>query len=529
MPAPHSVDPLSNRLNVYLTKDIVTAFDDATIISRDKGITKKEIIGVGVLYFKRSFSSTPNWVTNFFNDELTQQEKDQLFTATSRALLVVKVQVKRKSRFFCIPFGSGRFLMKEGIQEERFGLRTCLNILAEDKIRSIGKRTISQNPKASNEQISRASDASDFQIDIEKDLLQSITGHCTQKDFGRIITGKDSLSVSYKIDVRNVVKFLEKCLATYKRDDYKTNFDWIDQIKEIKGKKTVETLNTKLVSLLNNSSKDVWLAPPEIIDWTDFAGFKYSTKKGDDLFEELNMHDLIGQAGGASLDIDYLNDQNITCWSNNTAEISHRWKTYKCLNAEVKKGRSVFILDSGKWYEIDKDFVSKVEAAYNLIPWSSLKLPAYKHTDEATYNVDVSTALSGYCLDANNISHGGGYSKIEFCDVLTANKELLFVKRYSGSATLSHLFAQGYVTGELLLNDDAFRRKVVAELPRVYKKIVAVGEIEAKDYHLYYVIIAKGKKKISMPFFSKVNLKNSYRTLTNYGYKVSLCHVENRN
>ncbi|MBK9589344.1 MAG: TIGR04141 family sporadically distributed protein [Sphingomonadales bacterium] len=63
------------------------------------------------------------------------------------------------------------------------------------------------------------------------------------------------------------------------------------------------------------------------------------------------------------------------------------------------------------------------------------------------YNQDVAKELAGsFCMDADLITHGGGHSKIEFCDVITAEKAFLHVKRYSGSAQLSHLFSQGVVS-----------------------------------------------------------------------------------
>lgn len=59
-------------------------------------------------------------------------------------------------------------------------------------------------------------------------------------------------------------------------------------------------------------------------------------------------------------------------------------------------------------------------------------------------------------MDAKVIYYGGGYSSIEVCDVLSKNGELIHVKRHNGSATLSHLFNQGLVSGELIREDRSF-------------------------------------------------------------------------
>jgi len=63
-------------------------------------------------------------------------------------------------------------LLKDFCFEERFGLITSLNILESKSIRGIDKRTLTTNPKSSREQIAKASEAIDFQIDFERDLVQ---------------------------------------------------------------------------------------------------------------------------------------------------------------------------------------------------------------------------------------------------------------------------------------------------------------------------------------------------------------------
>ena len=522
-----TVTPVTNRLNVYLIKDIITNPDDATKIKEDTTIQKKDIKNVGTFYYTKSRSYTPDWVEKFFRGSLAE-EVNQFSSSSSKGLLIVKSKIKSKTKLFAIPFGSGRFILKDNVCEERFGLKASLNMLSPDGLKSMGKRTLAQNPKISIEQVSKAGLASDFEIDIEKDIVNSITGNCTIADFGKIVTGKDALSVSYKIDITNVVQFCNRCYEFFNKDAYKANFDWIDHIKELKNPTIINKLDIKLIDLIEKSSPQVWLAPPEIIDWTDFSGYKYSSRKADDIYQELSVDDFLNETKMKGvLTLDDLNKNVVTCWKESKDEFSDRWRVYSCLNAQITIGKAVYLLDAGKWYEISKNFVTLVDIACSAIPWVNLGLPAYKHADENAYNTAIAPIISGYCLDAKNISHGGGYSKIEFCDVISDTKKLLYVKKYSGSATLSHLFAQGYVSGDLLLNDLDFRQKVIELLPTPAKSLIPVTAIVPKDYEINYVIIAKGKKKVSLPFFSKINLKNFYKTLTNYGYKVNLCHIEN--
>ncbi len=56
-------------------------------------------------------------------------------------------------------------------------------------------------------------------------------------------------------------------------------------------------------------------------------------------------------------------------------------------------------------------------------------------------------------MDKKNIPYGGGYSRIEFCDLFSKSKQMIHVKRYGGSSVLSHLFNQGLVSGECTPQD----------------------------------------------------------------------------
>ena len=517
-----------NKLNIYLIKDKYKDEDSITIISKDKEISKVLLRDVGSFYYKKSATNPPDWLSSFFNDHYSI-DPSHFFGSGTKAVLIVKVPHRGKNRFFAIPFGSGRFLLKDLCNEERFGLITSLNILESKSIRGIDKRTLSTNPKLSREQIARASEAIDFQIDFEKDLIQSITGKSTDSSFGNIVTGREALSISAKIDITNIKEFLKRSLSTFEKKDYQTNFKWIDQIKEIKIQDEIDKLNQKLIKKINEKDDTVWLAVPEIIDWINVKGFKYSTKKKDKLYDDLELSDFLLETESSITSVAELEDITITCWSNINDDYLYSWNAYSCINAEIDIGKKKYFLSSSKWYQIDAEFVSLVNKEFDEIKQVDLKLPDYDHAKEGDYNIATATHMKALCLDAKNLSYGGGHSKIEFCDILTKDKKIIHVKKYGGSAILSHLFSQVFVSAELLLTDSQFRQKVIDELlPKDYKKVIPSKKPNASDYEIYYAIITKQKKaKLNVPFFSKVVLKNNKKILGAYGYKVYLTKIKN--
>lgn len=158
----------------------------------------------------------------------------------------------------------------------------------------------------------------------------------------------------------------------------------------------------------------------------------------------------------------------------------------------------------------------------------SINLPDYTESAEAEYNQKLTNQLHGLCMDANNIQYGNGMSKIEFCDVFAPGKKIFHVKKYGGSSVLSHLFSQGYVSAELLLQDGNFRTAVRAKLPNgPFRTMIPTTRPNASDYRIVFVIIGKinVSGKITLPFFSQVTLRRHYKQLTSYNYKVYVNYV----
>lgn len=162
------------------------------------------------------------------------------------------------------------------------------------------------------------------------------------------------------------------------------------------------------------------------------------------------------------------------------------------------------------------------------MPQSDIVLPNYNHADEGAYNLSLPAAIPGStCLDRNLIPYGGGHSTIEFCDLLTADRRLVHIKRYSGSAQLSHLFNQGVVSGELFVQEREFREKLNEKLPDGRKLADVAARPNPQDYQVIFAIISKSNNPLEIPFFSKVSLRNARRRLLGYGYTVKIAKISN--
>jgi len=120
-----------------------------------------------------------------------------------------------------------------------------------------------------------------------------------------------------------------------------------------------------------------------------------------------------------------------------------------------------------------------------------------------------------------------GRSSVEPCDLLSARRHIVHVKpRKSGSAPLSHLFAQAVVSAECLLGEPRFRDKFRALLQKHAPTFAPLlnDPIHASDFPIVLALITDqagtGYPARELPFFSKLSLRLAVQRLHNMGFTV---------
>lgn len=190
-------------------------------------------------------------------------------------------------------------------------------------------------------------------------------------------------------------------------------------------------------------------------------------------------------------------------------------------------GKKSYLLSSGKWYQIDDGFVASIDRVVESIPRCDVGLPAYNDATEGKYNERVADSSQNRfaLVDADMVRHGGGRSSIEFCDLYSRERDMIHVKRYSGSGTLSHLFAQASVSGQLFKSDAEFRGKVNTKLPASHRVPDPKAPILQGDYRVIIAVVGGPTACTKLLFFSRVTLKHAFTQLDAYGYKVPVSHI----
>lgn len=197
-----------------------------------------------------------------------------------------------------------------------------------------------------------------------------------------------------------------------------------------------------------------------------------------------------------------------------------KWKLYDCLNVELALGRESYVLSSGIWYRVDSDLVGEIDREIEFLETTDLPLPEYDLTDknEYAYNCRVADLLPERfcCLDDEKIMFGGGRSRFELCDLLESSGALIHVKRYGGSSVLSHLFAQGLLSAELLMKRPGFRENADLLVESRGFFLAEGKSFRSKATREVVYVIIGGPANVAqrqLPLFSRVNLRNAVRTI----------------
>lgn len=161
---------------------------------------------------------------------------------------------------------------------------------------------------------------------------------------------------------------------------------------------------------------------------------------------------------------------------------------------------------------------------------SSFEFPPYEKDEqgEGAYNERVCNedSDSRILMDQRFIMHGGANSKFELCDILVRDGLFIHVKRYSGSATLSHLFNQGLTTAELVRSDSSFLKKVNERIVEVQGEGREYKITSSQPDEVVFGIITKDTQELpEIPFFSKITFCAVKRHLEMMNIKVTIAAI----
>lgn len=417
------------KLSIYLIKEGTT---DANIFLKTENAKDPLQIDLGEtkinLYVKKdSPKSTPPWTELFL---ATGQVPPDTFGTTRT--IGAAAEIRRGKQIFILTFGGGYHLLNHEHVERDFGLRVTLASVDADKLRSVDKSSYDDNPLNSRTQSSTEVDIFELQMDSELEMLYAITGASRVPIFGSHVTGRDALTIMVETDLSKVGLILDEAAKRY-ADPLPAQFSWVDNIRRVKDTQITALLDLYLDDeLANPSGAPLWLGEPEVVDWENQIGYSFDLYANTPRHIVLTIDDLASylQEHGRPLNTTNLRTQLVHV-NNSEYTSSRSWTAYRCIYAEISLGEARYILRNGVWFEANADFVKSVDDYLTKLQKYPFQLPTYAHDKEGDYNESVVANDANFVLmDKKNTKLGGQYDKIEFCDLVHNDKNLIHVKYY---------------------------------------------------------------------------------------------------
>jgi uncharacterized protein (TIGR04141 family) len=508
------------------------------------------------LFIFRDPPDIPDWakyVAQLAERPLAIEEREAV-----GAILLVK-PLARARVLYAVTWGIGRFHLRSSCVETDWGLRCALNLISGDKagdrtwdparVRAVRSKRVSQNTLIAEIQSSRKTTMDSFPFSADVDQLRRVTGTPTNASrFGSTISGGISIHIKRPDNATNLLALCRKIEHVHKSTDYQRHFGWIDNVSPVTDQATIAEVYDRVVAALKgDASHNLTLSPPTIVQWENVSKFSYQWGHKSEVVDEpsidsfrqfLAKHDLLGPLSASALrekpKLSALDDANNRIQS---------WPISRCLSAEFRIGVNPYILDDGSLLDVAVNYLHELNNFTNEIASPNQSFPTMKGNEaEDKYNTRVSNSLPrAILLDRQTVKRRQA-TAIEVCDVATANRQLIHVKKGTSSSSLSHLFAQGVVSAELLHMDADFRNEVSKLLSsNAKRKRKGSGSARMRDFEWLYdtnfeplrceVVYAvmtgrpRRMRKEDLPFFSKVNLRMRCHELRRMGYKYSLTLV----
>jgi uncharacterized protein (TIGR04141 family) len=472
-----------------------------------------------------------SWVKNLrpivVNDEL-----DELRTTSSSAVLLIE----RAGRLFALTFGHGFHAIEAQYLERGFGLRVTANVIAANQVTSADTRGMSGNGKNQKTMLAAASELYALGIEPTEEWVRQLSGKAAEQGFAATAAGADSLRLTIKdFSLRSLPNKLSTVWDRYEAQDYQNSFGFLDNfIRLDRSDPVIEELDNLVEYMVRRRDSSLGFAAPDPFEQlnVDHYSVKYRIET---LVDHLGHEEMLNAVHGLPCRRPLLRSVKVFAYDDAGQVVDKRYDLYDYVQAEVPRGDGRYVLTAGSWFRVSDDYVSQIRAyvagiedvtdALGLPNWDRavLKADTNDPTLEGSYNRFVVKRGGFALLDKKNVLIGGPHQKIEICDLLTKQKQLICVKQASKSSTLSHLFAQGGVSASLM-HEPSYNRRVMRHLHELDSD-AKYGS--SSDWTFVYAIATDkpGILSDSLFFFSQTNLVTHARDIRSRGFRVALCKI----
>lgn len=513
------------------------------------------------LFFKKQFyPEHVDWYEYFEDMNLKLDEKKIPKKLSSGFIWMINIG----DFSFCITGGVGHHALKKHADitiEPRFGVDIAQKILSISELSGLVQRDTSGIVNYLHRMFrGRYNPSGD--INNLKRVLTHVKGKFSKKNeyyekIGKSIQASDSLAVNGKKDIKSTIKFLERIVDLWNKDEKILDIPQLQHINKKHDSPLLDSLNNALVEkiktgdLEDNSlfldNEEIGYLPDRVTKYE--VMFKRNKTECDtygDVFTHvqsiLKQEDDITHAFFSIRVKIYFDDG-----------YSDEESLFYLICGDVVINNEVYFINNKLWYRANEEFVQKLNHEINnieyiepenlgLLPWDVEK---YKDNNNRNSEYKYNLANTGFiCLDHKTVTIKDERGGIEFCDLFKYSDgdqvTLVHVKKDCGAA-LRALFAQGFVSAKLYDENDEFKKCVysaklkkekpdlideqkqqLARLSSLMKRniIIIYAIFDNKPSHKIVVAAKSTSEKLNgtLTLFAKVDLLERVNSIRSMGY-----------
>lgn len=540
-------------LTCYLFKKEVTTFENVFKIVDGNSLkdkfnlvpTKENITFEIEGYIEKDKPNPPSWISKLS----PLFDFDNMIKNISNSFVFF---VKVENRIFAFTMGYAHHSINKTKIEYDFGLKVALNEINYKSIRGIDVRKLSATSHQKREVSTADGIMRDFEFDFNEEFLNSLSGKAFDSSFANSLVGKESLKLSVELKIDQIFEYSKKLLEAYKKENYKENFAFIDNLKIIKDDTIWSAFKDDVRnSFINNDKSKILFAYPNIADF-DFHNYKITYIQQNKQYPDINTDILFDFIAEKKIDLSTieLDKIGIILLDDDNKAID-RYDIWDYLSYEFEIDNKKYIYSSNQIFEIEPTYfdaiIKEIDAYESNLIDNTITIPSILYWDEVNqktkktkevvenegdYNLRFTNENSDkcICLDKNNFRNfpKRKQDQVEISDVITIDKEYICVKTYKNSSSvLSHLFMQGIVSAELLIECKDYRNKIKNSVKHKFSDFIDINNPKRDEITFVYAIAMKkdGRLSSNLPFFSKISLRQSIKNLTKMGFNVKLIRI----
>ena len=338
----------------------------------------------------------------------------------------------------------------------------------------------------------------------------------------------------------NLSDKLRQALDLFEAEDYRQYFPFLDYFRRETNKDVITELDLILTDSMKNRDPAIGFASPDEFN-LDADAYELSRHRQTVRLTELRTEDVYAATDALGAWEHPLQSVKVTAYDLDGDIVRDKEALRPYVVASVLRpagdGHQHYATTAGAWFRVDqayvdlvdrylRDNVTDVTADLQLPVWDDdyLKQHVEGRYGEERYNRWVSKER-GFALLDRDLYRGRSGEKVEICDMLTRDKQLICVKRMDGSDKMSHLFQQGSVSAQMLMTNDDYRAKLMAKL-RELDPSADFGN--PSNWTVVYAVATSkpGDLKQIMYFFSRAALRTHGLAIKGSGIKVAVAKIE---